>query len=200
MSEQHEKDDNTREEQGAVSRRTFIQGVIAASAAAGTVGLPTSAAAVSPTTPGTNLTKILTEDQSRALTTVLNHLIPAEGALPGAGEVGVAAFIEKALAVGGHLRPHIVGVMSALPDSVTLGKLTAEQVEVLLRRIEQAMPESFNILLQATYTGYYSHPQVVAAIGVQSDEEGHLLLDRFDLKDLAELQMHGLTTAEASRV
>ena len=172
MSEQHEKDENTRAAQGAVSRRAFMQGVITASAAAGTVGLPTSAAAVSPTTPGTTLTKILTEDQSRALPTVLNLLIPAEGALPGAGALGVAAFIEKALAAGPHLRRHIVGVMSALPDSVTLGTLTAEQVEGLLRRIEQAMPESFDILLQATYTGYYSHPQVVAALGVQSDGGG----------------------------
>ena len=191
MSEQYEKDDNIRAAHGAVSRRRFMQDVMAASAAAGAVGLPTSAAAVSPTPPGTTLTKILTEDQSRALPTVLNHLIPAEGALPGAGEVGVAAFIEKAVAQGPHLRRHIVGVMSALPDSVALGQLTAEQAEVQLGRIEQAMPESFGILLQATYTGYYSHPQVVAALGVQSDEEGHLLLDRFDLKDLAELQMQG---------
>ena len=188
MSTQHEKDEKTRAAQGAVSRRRFMQGVMAASAAAGTVGLPTAAAAVSPTPPGTTLTKILTDDQSRALPTVLNHLIPPEGALPGAGALGVAAFIETALAQGPHLRRHIVGVMSALPNSGTLGQLTADQAEVQLGRIEQAMPESFGILLQATYTGYYSHPQVVTALGVQSDEEGHLLLDRFDLKDLAELQ------------
>ena len=198
MSEQHEPDENTREEHGAVSRRKFLQGVIAASSVAGTVGLRTSAAGASPTMPGTNLAKMLTEDQSRALTTVLNHLIPAEGALPGAGQVGVAGFIEKALAAGPHLRRDIVGVLAALPDAATLSRMPAAEVEALLRQVEQRLPESFDLLQQATYTGYYSHPQVVATIGVQSDEEGHLLLDRFDLKDLAELQKRGPTTAEAS--
>ena len=84
--------------------------------------------------------------QPRALGTGL-------GSLPGAGDLGMAEFIDRALGVAPHLRRHIVGVLAGLPDEAAFAQLSDTEAERLLRRVEEAQPEAFDILVQATCTG-----------------------------------------------
>jgi len=177
--------DNETDRHGTVSRRRFIQGVIATSATAGIVGLPTVTGATAAPT------RVLTTAQGRALTRVVNQLIPAEGAMPGAGTLGVVEYIDKALAVAPHLRRHILTVLTALPDSATLEQLSAADLDRQLRHIEQEQNESFDILLQATYSGYYTHPRVVAALGWTDFEQLPDHWEPFDVRLLDNVRNRG---------
>ena len=181
MAKEH-KTDTTPGQPTGVPRRKFIQGALVASAATSVAGWPTSATAT-PTAPPV---QVLTAGQRGLLTTVLNRLVPAEGSLPGAGELGMAEFIDRALGVAPHLRRHIVGVLAGLPNAAAFLDLSTTEAETLLRRVEQAQPEAFDILVQATYTGYYSHPRVMAALGVDAAALEHQF-DRFDDTLLDEL-------------
>ena len=82
--------------------------------------------------------------------------------------VELAEFIDRALGVAPHLRRHIVGVLAGLPDAAAFGPLSDTEAETRRRRVEETRPKTFDILVQATYTGYYSHPQVMAALGVST--------------------------------
>ena len=61
--------------------------------------------------------------------------------------------------------------------------------------MEGAQPEAFDILVQATYTGYYSHPQVTAALGVDAAALEHQF-DRFDDTLLDELDRRAAAAAK----
>jgi hypothetical protein len=173
---------------GTISRRRFIHGVIATSATAGLAGLAAGTASASTAaTP----TSVLNPEQGRVLTRILNQLIPAEGVMPGAGELGVVAYIDKALAAAPHLRRHILGVLGALPDSDVFDQLSEVELERLLRRIEQEQSESFDILVQAAYGGYYSHPQVNAALGWVDIEQPPADWEPFDVALLDPVRKRG---------
>ena len=182
MAKPHKRD-QPDDQQGGVPRRKFIQGALVASAATSVAGWPTPVAA----TPAAAPVQVLTAGQKGLLTTVLNRLVPAKGSLAGAGELGLAEFIDRALGVAPHLRRHIVGVLAGLPDAPAFGFLSDTAAERLLRRVEAAQPEAFDILVQATYTGYYSHPQVLVALGVDAAALEHQF-DRFDVKLLDEVE------------
>ena len=113
--------------------------------------------------------------QPRALGTGL-------GSLPGAGDLGMAEFIDRALGVAPHLRRHIVGVLAGLPDEAAFAQLSDTEAERLLRRVEEAQPEAFDILVQATYTGYYSYTQVLTVLGGVDAAALEHQFDRFDAK------------------
>ena len=185
MAKQHETD-TTHNQPAGMPRRKFIQGAIVASAATSVAGWPTPVAAAPVAPP----VQVLTAGHKGLLTTVLNRLVPAEGSLPGAGDLGMAEFIDRALGVAPHLRRHIVGVLAGLPDEAALAQLSDTEAERLLRRVEEAQPEAFDILVQATYTGYYSHTQVLTVLGVDAAALEHQF-DRFDAKLLDELERRG---------
>ena len=153
---------------GTISRRRLLQSVITASVATtAAAALPDSAAprlAPGPptaTTAGDARTG-LTREQREQLTRVLNRLVPADGDMPGAGDIGVGQFIDDLLVEAPHLRRSILDVLAAVPPP---GAEAAAALYDQLRRIEQEQPASFNLLLHATSTGYYNHPQVLDAIG-----------------------------------
>src|SRR5262245_6627412 len=120
-----------------ISRRTFLQGVMAASAATSVVtGLPASAGALAGAAVAATAPQILTAEQGRVLGAVLNRLIPSEGKMPGAGDLGITSFIDTALGAAPHLRRHVMGVLATLPDGDRLAELRDEQLDDLLQRIE----------------------------------------------------------------
>src|SRR5258708_7066603 len=65
---------------------------------------PQTVAGVTPREPPTAAPGVLSDDERRLLTAVLNHIIPAGGHAPGAGDIGVSAMIERALASSATLR------------------------------------------------------------------------------------------------
>ena len=175
-----------RHPESPVSRRKFIQGAVAASAAAGAAALPTKAEGSASPTPmpdapdpvrageEARVYKVLTPGQGRVLAAVLNRLIPANDVMPGAGDVGIARFIDEVLVDAPHLRRRAIALLNEADAQEGFAGLSEAEQDRRLQKIARHEKESFDWLLQAAYTGYYSEPQVLAAIewGHKPDSPG----------------------------
>jgi hypothetical protein len=158
-----------------VSRRRFLQSVIAASAATGAAAALPAVAARSKPAPGTangvaaveavNGYQVFSEEQADLFAHVLNRLIPAEGVMPAAGEIGLGAYVDSVLADAAHLRQPVFDILNEVALAGEAVVLSPQSLDALLVRLERTRPESFASLIEAAYTGYYSHPQVLQAIG-----------------------------------
>jgi hypothetical protein len=145
-----------------MSRREFFHGVIATSALSTVIGIGTGSAVAAASLPSAAAPPagVLTAEQSALLTRVLNHLIPAAAEMPAAGDIGVAQYIDRALLAAPHLRAHVIKVLAAIPESTRSGA----EFDELLHLIEDEQDESFDVLVQAAYSGYYSDPHIHAIL------------------------------------
>ena len=163
----------------SISRRKFLQSVIVASAATSAVSFqPSVGAAAGAVTAGDGL-KVLTSEQHELLTAVLNHLIPEEGKMPGAGDLGVAGYVDSVLADAPHMRRPVFDVLMQTATSLAEDD-REEDINGILAGIQSRAPESFEALTQVTYTGYYNHPRVLEAIGWVPPAEPDLRPAPFD--------------------
>lgn len=110
----------------------------------------------------------LDETQRKLLDALLDLIIPAsaDGRIPAAGALGVAAFIEQRVATTpdlGQLILHSLAKTAALVDSDGI-RLDA----ALVARLEQEEPASFEALLRETYKGYYSRGDIRALLGLSA--------------------------------
>lgn len=169
---------------GTLSRRALLQSVIAAAAAAAFP--PTKAAGgTAGDQPGR-----LARTETGLLTRVLDRLIPPEGVMPGAGEIGVAQFINDLVVEAPHLRRPIVDILGSV-GAANPAPVTDEQMDAALHRAELERPEAFRMLVHATYTGYYSHPEVLDAIGWVSPDASSNEPERFDDSRLVAVRRRG---------
>src|SRR5262245_50291150 len=187
-----------RPRQSAVSRRRFLQSVIAASAAtSAAAALPRVAEASEPATAGAagagaaSAWQVLTEQQAGLLEDVLNRLIPAEGAMPGAGDIGVAAYIDGAMADAVHLRQPILDVLNEVAVAGKAGVRSPESLDRVLTQLERTHRDSFASLIDVAYTGYYSHPRVLQAIGWVPPGDEADTSERLDLAVLEDVIRRG---------
>jgi hypothetical protein len=124
--------------------------------------------------------------------------VPASGGFPGAGAVALdhvlamaaaSADLERLLSHG--LRA--VEEASGANDAASLASLSGDDRETVLRRVEQSHPEFFEALVRHTYDGYYSHPTVIARLGLDVSPlhpRGHRV-EAVDLPDLARVTARG---------
>ena len=159
-----------------ISRRTFIEGVVAASTVAGAVAATAGSAAGSAPAPtadagdGAQVAgdaapfEVLTPEQGRLLTAVLDRVVPADGVMPAAGEAGIAGYVDRVLQDAPHLRRPVVGLLDEL-RGCGFACLPGPGQDERLRRLAADRPASFDILLHAAYAGYYSNPRVLTAAG-----------------------------------
>lgn len=153
-----------------------MEGVtLAASAATGLAVLPgavSSSAAAAAVSAGTRPADaaigrefdILTADQAALLKAVLNRLIPPEGVLPGAGDVGIALHIDGLMRDAAHLRRPILELLGYLERQGASATSAGSALDGLLTRSEKEQPNAFELLVHVTYTGYYAHPEVSARL------------------------------------
>jgi hypothetical protein len=173
MAKQRRKS-TTKQRRVIISRRKFLEGVMGVStvtvlqsrAPVEMPTLPTGAtSSVSGVAPSAAGFTVLTLEQSARLTRVLNRLVPAAGRMPGAGDIGVAQFLDELLVDGPHLRRPILDVLADVQAAEPADPMPGNQLDEVLANIERQRSTSFNVVLQAIYTGYYSHPAVLKAIG-----------------------------------
>jgi len=128
--------------------------------------------------------------QFQVVTSMLNRLIPASGDLPGAGELGVAHYLDGAIGSSAALkRTFAAGLTQIMVESQRqhageFSTLTSEQQDALLRHVEATAPTFFAALVFHTYRGYYSHPLVLQRLGLEArppQPRGHHL-EPFDLR------------------
>jgi hypothetical protein len=118
----------------------------------------------------------LSSDERRTLACVLDEIVPpsGDGRLPGAGELGVVAWIEAALVRSPELRPVLAQGLAALDAAARLrgarGFATLARADraPLLRETAAAQPAFLPGLVVQTYIGYYGSPQVQRALGLEA--------------------------------
>jgi hypothetical protein len=115
-----------------------------------------------------------TDGQRELLTQVLDRIVPSDGGLLGAGELGAGEYVESAVAgsppqtrlfIDGLAQIAIAGHES---QSAGFADLSDERKDEVLRAVESAEPEFFEELVRHTYIGYYSDLRVVAALGLEA--------------------------------
>ena len=168
---------------------------------------------------------VLTDAQRGLLTQVVDRIVPAGGGLPGAGEIGVAEFVESASGSkqGQDRRPRAEpapysirgGNPSAtrlLVDGLKLIEMTAvrhgpgafsdldgDTQDEVLRAVESESPEFFSELVRLTYVGYYSQPRIAAGLGLEARPPQPLgyELEQADLSPLDNVRKRGPVYREA---
>jgi len=126
------------------------------------------------------------EERRALLASILDELIPpsSDGRLPGAGEVGVADFVESELAERAEIAPFFEFALSSI-DELARGRGSAgfaassrqDRVEVL-REFEASQPDLFGAIVAFAYAGYYSQPRISELLGLRP----HPQPDGYDLE------------------
>lgn len=119
--------------------------------------------------------QVFSPAQRSLLTGVIDRIIPANDKMPGAGTLGIAAFIEDAAAATtgstrlfneGLAQIAVAAGQNSEPGSSTgFESLSDTAKDGLLRSIEAANPAFFDQLVLQTYNGYYTNPEVFELVG-----------------------------------
>ena len=114
---------------------------------------------------------ILTFEQRNLLTAILNRIIPAEGVLPGAGDLGLVDFVENSITSSRESRRLFldgigeIEVIAWRQGNAAFRALRSQQQDEVLAQVETTRPDFFSQLVDRAYQGYYVDPRALAAIG-----------------------------------
>ena len=111
-------------------------------------------------------------DDKQLLALILDELIPpsADGRLPGAGALGVAADVEAAVRATPALGPVIASGLSMLEEIARkretggFAALSPADRVAVLRELEAADPVFVPTVMMLAYVGYYGNDRVVATL------------------------------------
>jgi len=121
--------------------------------------------------------RIFTQTQQELLAGVLNRIIPGAGGLPGAGDLGVAEFVETWVSKDNRLRRQFnqglahIEIIAATQGTGFL-ELSGPARDAVLKQVESEQPQFFDALVLHTYNGYYTNPQVFQLIGYTQSPQG----------------------------
>lgn len=115
------------------------------------------------------------KEQASTLAAVLDEIVPPAGErrLPGAGELGVVAYVESALRQMPMLEPVIRQGLDALREvsrrlkSEEFVALPRPDRLVVLRELESADAAFLPMVTFLTFAGYYHHGRIVEALGLE---------------------------------
>lgn len=128
------------------------------------------------------VSRFFTDAQRELLAAVLNRIVPGEGLLPGAGDLGLVEFLEGVVGSDLQLRRRFNDGLAqiAIAASHLVGQefpqLAEEAQYGILRRVQAGHPEFFEALVRQTYNGYYTNPRVFELLGYsppQAPAEGY---------------------------
>jgi hypothetical protein len=113
------------------------------------------------------MTDALRDDQRGVLACVLDELVPPspDGRMPGAGALGLAEAVERFVANAGAL-PGLANALDALAAE-GFSALPREGRAAALAAFAAREPGFVPGLIFPTYTGYYQHPRVYEALGLE---------------------------------
>jgi hypothetical protein len=111
-----------------------------------------------------------TQAQRKLLAGVLNRIIPSAGGLPGAGDLGVAEFVETWVSKDNRLRRQFNQSLAQIEITAAAQgrgflELSGGAQDAVLKQVESEQPQFFDALVLHTYNGYYTNPQVFQLIG-----------------------------------
>lgn len=113
----------------------------------------------------TTANAILSDEQGALLTAALNRIVPAEGDIPGAGDLGIADFVAGvAAADAGKRRRFLDGLrrieLVAAGQGASFSDLPDAAQTAVLQAVSEAAPDFFQELVTQTYRGYYTSQAV----------------------------------------
>lgn len=113
------------------------------------------------------LSTLLSDEQTQTLVSVLDTIVPqdAERGMPGAGQLGVADYVEQALSENSDLVPVVAAGLSALIDRDFAALEPAARVDAL-NEVAASQPGFLPLLVFQTYQGYYQNPGALEALGL----------------------------------
>jgi hypothetical protein len=99
---------------------------------------------------------------------ILDALVPPSGDFPGAATVALDHILAAA-AASPELDALLCRALHAIGEATGANRfasMSEDDRETALRRVEQSQPEAFAALVRHTYYGYYGHPTVITALGL----------------------------------
>ena len=114
----------------------------------------------------TTTNRFMSEGQLDLLRLMLNRIIPRDGAMPGAGDLGLVEFVEGVVAKQTSLRRLFsealtqVEILAGRRNADGFGALDGEAQDEVLKDVESSNPVFFDELVRQTYNGYYTNIQV----------------------------------------
>ncbi len=110
--------------------------------------------------------------QRELATQVLDLMVPARYGLPGAGEIGVAGYLDGAGGASLSLRHVLIDVLIAIETvshfefATSFAGLSGDQKTGVLSQVESEQGPLFTEFLRRTYIGYYSESMVLDALRI----------------------------------
>lgn len=96
----------------------------------------------------------------------LDTLLPPNGALAGAGGLGLAGEFRRGAAEVSHLGTPALALLHLLPAGFAV--LSAPEREDRLRVLEGSDPSAFAAVVNLAYNAYYSDPRVLGRIELET--------------------------------
>ena len=140
---------------------------------------------------------VFTEAQESLLKDVIDRIVPAEGEFPGAGDLGVTAYIDRVVGRSAALKRLFPAGLAhiEITASKALGRefsdLSGEERDMVLRQVEEEAPVFFDALVQQTYNGYYTNPAIFPLIGYQHPPPRDYPMKPFDPSLLDKVRQRG---------
>ncbi len=118
----------------------------------------------------TSNNSILSDAQRDLLGAALNRIVPPAGEMPGAGDLGIASFVESVAAGStGKRRLLVEGLvqieLAASERGGTFNALSSDAQRDALQAVESSSPQFFQELVTQAYRGYYTNATVCSALG-----------------------------------
>jgi hypothetical protein len=130
--------------------------------------------------------QVFTEAQQSLLTVALNCIIPEEGNMPGAGDLGVIEFIENLVAPDPKLRRLVneglsqIVVAAAVQSDEEFVELDKDGQNQALKEVQAQQPAFFDFLLRQCYNGYYTNAKIQDLIGYKRPSPSEYEYKPFD--------------------
>lgn len=118
----------------------------------------------------------MTDAHARTLSSLLDRIIPpsADGRLPGAGALGLAAHVAEAMRRAPEIElailPGLDGAeaMAQARYGRSFHQLSEDEQRTVTEDLEASHPALMPALAFHAYVGYYQHPRIVAALGLEA--------------------------------
>jgi len=118
----------------------------------------------------------MTDAHARTLAGILDQVIPpsADGRLPGAGTLGMAANVAEAMRRAPEMELAVLPALDAAESAArerhgrAFADLSDDQRRALVHTLEASHPALIPTLAFHVYVAYYQHPRVVAALGLEA--------------------------------
>ena len=143
--------------------------------------------------------RVFTRSQETLLKDVINRIVPAEGEFPGAGDLGVVEYLDRVVGGSPELTalflPGLahVEIAASRAHGKGFGSLSTDEKDRVLRQVEQERPDFFSTLVQQTYNGYYTNPDIYRLVGPESHDpkSSANLMKPFDSRLLEDVRKLG---------